>query len=272
MNCEIVRRRLLGGERPDQPPSEVRLHLAGCPRCLAYQRRLVGVERLIPRLPVPPSATARAALLQHVLAGPAPGAPRPAQPPPLPPPVRPTLPFRPPPRARAREGGRQKLALASALVAALVVFAVGLWAWPSHDRVAPHDPLAHFRQQRDERLLHARTPEEQVEALARYAEHLVAQARTHPADARRLALTAQFFDDLVRRDLLDRARAVPAQQRARVLGRVAERLGRSESEASHLAADLQQKHSPSAPSLLAMAESARAAEQQVRALARGEAV
>ena len=40
MNCHTAQRRLLGSERPDEPPPEVEAHLAACGTCRAWQQRL----------------------------------------------------------------------------------------------------------------------------------------------------------------------------------------------------------------------------------------
>src|SRR5262245_11527045 len=118
MNCDITRRRLLAAERPDAPDAAVRQHLAGCPSCRGLQRRVVEVEQSLPLLPVPPPS-GPAATLQLVLRAPfEPSLPVPIQAP------RPPSPWGP------RTVGRQKVAVAFALAAALAVFAVGWWAWP----------------------------------------------------------------------------------------------------------------------------------------------
>jgi predicted anti-sigma-YlaC factor YlaD len=40
MNCDTAQRRLLGSERPDEPPAEVEAHLAACAACRTWQQRL----------------------------------------------------------------------------------------------------------------------------------------------------------------------------------------------------------------------------------------
>ena len=66
MNCTTIQRRLLAAEQPDRPAAEVKSHLAECPACRAWHRRLVQLERHIPLLPVPPSE-GKAELLHHLL-------------------------------------------------------------------------------------------------------------------------------------------------------------------------------------------------------------
>src|SRR5207253_107670 len=99
-------------ERPEQPAPVVVTHLAGCSACRGWHRRLVQVEQDIPRLPVPPSRPP-AAFLEQLLNGPSPGKL-----------ISPPFLLRPDPDA-VRAGGRQKLALAFALAASLVVFVLG---------------------------------------------------------------------------------------------------------------------------------------------------
>jgi hypothetical protein len=53
MNCHAARRRLLGAPRPEQPPADVRGHLAYCSECWAWHKDLVFLERHVPRIPVP---------------------------------------------------------------------------------------------------------------------------------------------------------------------------------------------------------------------------
>jgi hypothetical protein len=68
MNCKEIKYFLLGCENPDQPPAEVKAHLAVCKDCQDWQNRLAVIELNIPFLPVPASA-ARGQLLRKVLSG-----------------------------------------------------------------------------------------------------------------------------------------------------------------------------------------------------------
>jgi hypothetical protein len=69
MNCKEIKYFLLGCENPDQPPAEVKAHLAVCKGCQDWENRLAVIELNIPFLPVPASA-ARAQLLRKVLSFP----------------------------------------------------------------------------------------------------------------------------------------------------------------------------------------------------------
>src|SRR5262245_11069076 len=100
MNCDLLRSRLLASPHPERPPADLRAHLTACASCRQWQRRLVRLERQIPRLPVPPSRT-KDEVVRRIL----------------------TAPRRTP---ATLERGLQKLSLATALAAALALFAVGL--------------------------------------------------------------------------------------------------------------------------------------------------
>ena len=69
MNCQVVRKHLLGSERPGRPPAEASAHLAACAACREWQQRLVQMEQAMSLLPVPPADAARAALVRRVLTG-----------------------------------------------------------------------------------------------------------------------------------------------------------------------------------------------------------
>jgi hypothetical protein len=69
MNCKEIKYFLLGCENPDQPPADVKAHLAVCSGCQDWQNQLAMIEMNIPFLPVPASA-ARAQLLRKVLSQP----------------------------------------------------------------------------------------------------------------------------------------------------------------------------------------------------------
>jgi len=242
MNCAKSEHCLLSCERPEQPPTEVRRHLAQCPACRALQRRLVEVEQHLPRLPVPP-APGRAAFLARVRAGdipaagpadtspkrqrgdgPVAGAPgschRPAG----------SLPH------TLKERALRKVALAFALAAALAAFALGWWAWPHDSDPAGRSPIAARQQQRDRLLAQAHTPRERVEVLAGLADRLQREARqlTLPTDGDQLRVVARFYREVVHDNLLEHARQLPPDERPAVLGTVAEQLNGVDSEVQRL--------------------------------------
>jgi hypothetical protein len=268
MNCDTVLRRLLASERPDRPGAEVQHHLARCPACRAVQRKFAQVERQLPLLPVPPSA-ARARLLRTLREAPAEVSPE--APPrrtngtPPPDPVRSPVRLFPPAEGRVREGGRQKLAVAVALAATLAAFAVGLWSWPRHQAPAPNpmEPLALLR----ERVLMAPTPRERLRGTNALAYQVLMQAHKATADDAHLHKLAEFYEQLVLRDLLREARALPRAERKAVLVSLCRHLDKDhESTTSRRAAELERTRPAAAASLRAMASAARQSSRRIRAL------
>jgi hypothetical protein len=69
MNCEALQRQLLSSESPERPPADACAHLADCAACREWLQRLLQIENAVPRLPIPPADTARAALVRRILAG-----------------------------------------------------------------------------------------------------------------------------------------------------------------------------------------------------------
>jgi hypothetical protein len=263
VNCTLIQRWLLSAEQPDQPAAEIKSHLSQCAACRAWQRRLVQLERQIPRLLVPPS-TAKAELLHRIL-GPADGAaPRPVLgelPAPLPAPLAPG----------PKERGLRKMSVAFALAASLLVFALGWWAWPHH--VTPSGPQI-TQQQRDAKKLEellakvllSETPQERVLRLADLAEQVQGEAREMVDNADRLDHWTRFYAQVVSQHLIEQARHVPPADRAKVLTTVADRLRNMESNASRLATQLQAKAPRSATSFDQIAFVAHKGEKDLRAL------
>jgi hypothetical protein len=70
MKCKEFKYFLLGCENPDQPPADVKAHLASCADCRDWQNRMALIEMNVPFLPVPASAR-RADLLRRILSQPA---------------------------------------------------------------------------------------------------------------------------------------------------------------------------------------------------------
>ena len=135
MNCDTLHRRLLGLERPELPPPELRSHLAGCAACREWHRHLVEVERQAAGLPVPPPVRKDVFLARLAASAPA-SADRGA---------RLALNGRAHPPRPDRERARTKMALAFAMAAGLLVVALGAWVWkssPEPDRkVEPNSAL-----------------------------------------------------------------------------------------------------------------------------------
>jgi hypothetical protein len=227
MNCHALRRRLLATERPDRADPDAGRHLDGCTACRTWRDRLVELERQLPLLPAPPADGAREALKRRLLE---------ATPVPEPPVIRPFLPPPPTPRERAL----RKLAVAVALVAALLLLAVGIALLPHQTPQAPRTDteLAERRARRDQRVDAARTPRERVEVLATIADELREEALTlSPAERpQKMRVIARFYGEVVRVDLPNNADKLSAQERRAVIEMVAKQLQDAESELSRKAA------------------------------------
>jgi hypothetical protein len=258
MTCAAVRERLLASERPDHPGPEESAHLAGCPACHAWLRRLVRLERQLPLVSVP-ACPPPPALLARILSDSPARKPRP----PL---VRAPLPFNDP--RRVREGGRQKLALAFSLAATLALFTLAWWAWsprpmeaPATARnTSPYDLIVRTIRQ-------APTPRDRVRRLADEADKIFAEARENGDDPRRVARLAGYFGRLVNEELVQVAVGVPAAERKEVLTEMADRFHTVDSAASRLAGAWAGRHAESVEPLRQMAASAREATSRLRRLA-----
>jgi hypothetical protein len=227
MNCTTVQQRLLACERLGDPPTELRDHLSACPDCRAWQRKALALEDGIHALSVRPS-TGPAAFVRELLTDHAIGPDG--------------LPWWVQPHRRRvrrpRERLRQRVALAFALAAGLAIFALGWSAWrhgaPRPGQGISPDPAAVRLDLIHQKLDGTRTPNERVQRLADFAEELHRQAKETSADPGRVAELAQFYTEVIQDHLLPNAAAVPAAERAAVLGTIAERLRRTESDASRL--------------------------------------
>ncbi|HXG09512.1 MAG TPA: hypothetical protein VNK04_06955 [Gemmataceae bacterium] len=267
MKCKTVQTCLLGLERPDRPPPDAAAHLARCAVCQEWQQRLLQLEQAVPLLPVPPSA-GKSRLLARIRAAP------PAWPV-VSPPRGPAAPE--PPWVR-HERRLRRLALASALTAALVLIAVGLWVWryavetPGAPRPAPaEDALLASLMRRNVKLATATTPRQRLETLAELANDLQGETRAlapvasaDPADLDELAL---LYRRVVREGILVQAQALPAADRPAVLGSIARGLERVGSEAEELAGRVPAN---SARPLRDIAAAAREGGDRLRILMRGE--
>jgi hypothetical protein len=232
MNCDAVQR-LLAAERLDRRHADARRHLAACPDCRAWARRLVEAEQHIPHVPVPPT-TALDDLLRQILE------PAPVGADGLPPLVRP----RPRTPVSARERGLYKLSWAVAIAATLLIGVVG--GLLLMHRPAPEPPppkpvpqlVRDWQDRRGQALAAAQTPRERVEKLAALATDLKDQAvlLAQQGDADGMADLAVACRELVE-ELVSRADDVPAKERPAVLAAAAGRLQSAESEFSRMAAE-----------------------------------
>jgi len=257
MNCELVQRRLLAAESPEQPPADVRRHLAACPACRAWQRRLAQAEQQLPYLATPPSER-KDRVVRLILNAPNPAA-----------------------HARtgagygrgawsnttARERGLRKAALAIAMAAALVVFALAWWllGQPTPAPQPPSHPTADRLRKEVIQITDATPPgsAQRVEQFADFGDRLVHQdviaAQNEPERLRQVAAfyVAFLHDDLV----ASVRRAAPHLSRAQ-LEALAHRLDRAESALSTMLGDRDLKPENRKP-LNEMAAAARAGRNQV---------
>jgi hypothetical protein len=235
MNCTNIQQRLLASEHLARLPAEVQDHLRDCPACRSWHQRALSLEQQVRSLPVPPSRGPGAFVQKFLTGDPAVGPDG--------------LPWwvqsRPRRARRPNERLRLRVALAFAMAAGLAIFALGWWAWPQpgpREAVAPvvPDRAAERLARIQERLHGTRTAGERVERLADLAEELQGEAKkaAESGDAVKLAEAAQFYTQVVQDHLLFHADAVPVADRHEVLGNVAMRLRRTESEASRRATEL----------------------------------
>ena len=273
MNCTVVQRRLLAAEQPDFPTAEIKSHLAQCPACRAWQRRLVQIERHIPLVPVPPS-TAKEEFIGRILGTIPNAAPQPAVLEHSPIAERPAV-WRSPLVPGPKERGRQKLSLAFSLAATLLLFALVWWAWP-HTPPAPPFALHPTPQQLDQKkledrlakVLHVETAQERLVKLADLAEEVHGEAREMVDNAERLDQWARFYVRVVSENLMEQARRLPQADRPAVLEKIADRLKETESEATRLATQLKVRSPRSSASFDHIAFAARKGQQDLRELMR----
>jgi hypothetical protein len=203
MNCDLLQRRLLSLERPERPPAEVQSHLAACPTCREWHRRLVRLEQDVRLLPVPVS-TAGATFVARLRAGEMAPVEREET-------ARPSASL-PRSRGQRRERALRKLALATALAAGLALFALGWWAaqWPQrHDPGRTSDLVAELVKH-DIDLAGNTNPDTRLKVLATMANDLRGQAKPlASADySEDLQLLAACYEEVVGA-LPDRARELP---------------------------------------------------------------
>jgi hypothetical protein len=259
MNCEFVQRHVLASETPEQPSPEVRRHLAECPSCRVWHRRVTQLEQQLPLIAVPPSER-KAEVVRLVLDAPQPVALNGTGPDYLR-----RWPFVTP----ARDRGLLKASVAIAMAAALVVFALGAWLWQHQLKTVPTgDLLASHRAERDRRLHDAPTTRAKVETLTDFADEIRREALASQDNSDKLAILSRVYVELVRVDLPAQANALPGDQHGEFLGAIVERLRDMESELARIASDRNVKPANKA-ALQEMALAARASLDQLVKIQRG---
>jgi hypothetical protein len=214
MKCAKIQSRLLAAERPDQPGSDVKRHLAECASCRALYRRLVRIEHDLRHIPVPPSTRRPGFVAQFVQQTPVdlPVAARQTSPD-LPvsgqailPLVKVMRPATPP-----KERGLRKLAIAIALAASLAIFAVGLWAMHAKGPEKPNE-VAVLRKNLDTRIMVAETSREKAEVVIDIADEVRTRvqnlSKEKTVNGQQLADLAKLYRELVSEDLQTQARAL----------------------------------------------------------------
>lgn len=259
MNCTVIQRRLLAVERPEQPPAEIQGHLAQCPSCRLWQRRLIQMERLVSQLPVPPS-TAKEQFLERMkdeggrmnktfLIHPSSFNLHPLK----------------------KERGLRKLSLAFTLAASLLVFALAWWSWP-HDPVPPPNSAQYEQAKLEQRLsnsLFVDTPRERVVRLAKLADEIHGEASDLVDNSERLEQWSRFYSRIVGQDLIEQARQLTPQDRQAVLTDITLRLAKVESEAMRLATECKTAAPRSAAAFQRIALASRKGERDLRHLMNG---
>jgi hypothetical protein len=260
VNCTVIQRRLLAAEHPEQPPAEIQSHLAQCPSCRLWQRRLIQMERLIPELPVPVSKAKEQFLESMKDEG-----GRIKQPALVHPSAFLFHPFK-------KERGLRKLSVAFTLAASLLVFALAWWSWP-HNHVVP-PPVSSMREhakleQRLSNSLQVDTPKERVLRLARLADEVHREARELVSSTERLEQWSRFYSRLISQHLIEEARQLTEEERRAVLPDIASRLAKAESGASYLATQCKAAAPRSAAAFQQIALTSQKGERDLRALTKG---
>ncbi len=259
MNCTVIQRRLLAAERPEQPSAEIQNHLAQCPSCRLWQRRLIQMEGLIAQLPVPAS-TAKEQFLERMKdEG---GRRKQAA---L---VYPSAFLFPPFK---KERGLRKLSVAFTLAASLLVFALAWWSWP-HNPVPPLESRQYAQAKLEERLgssLGVDTPKERVVRLAKLADEIQGEALALVGNSERLEQWSQFYSRVVGQHLIEQSRQLMPEDRQAVLADIALRLTKAESAATRQATQCQSSSPRSAAAFHQIALISQKSERDLRQLMNG---
>jgi hypothetical protein len=267
MKCKEFKYFLLGCENPDQPPVDVKAHLASCSDCQDWQNRLALIEMNVPFLPVPETA-ARSELLRKILSQPAisttskTGAigekelkieDRESRMEKIPSPI--LGPREPHPSTQSRIGvisffrkmepSARRFALGAVAAAILlVVFGWSVIRTPngptgSRDRVSPRtfDPLVASILHRDIRLAESDSAVDRFRALADLADDFSGEIKALAP----LPEAKDVLDDLVKKyesvvkvGLVEMAGDLPGGERVHLLNEVADRLHKAGREVDEL--------------------------------------
>jgi len=273
MKCKEFKFFLLGCENPDQPPADVKAHLASCSDCQDWQNRLALIEMNIPFLPVPETA-ARSELLRRILSQPAVAITRatgkfeemelrkektplsivdsrtsigPRQSP-----TSPRRGFRVIAFLRTMEPSARRFALGGVAAAILLI----VFGWlvirtpprltSSGDLVSRRgsDPLVATILRRDIRLAEAETAADRFRALADLAEDFSGEVKSLapvPEAKEVLDDLVTKYEKVVNKGLVEMAGDLPHGERIQLLNEVGERLHRAGREVDELGDKLSSK-------------------------------
>jgi hypothetical protein len=250
MNCQIVQRRLLSNENPDDVPPDVGAHLAMCEECRQWQSQLVRIEHHVPLLPVPVSR-AKGRVMLHFLKSNEQGGTDSTQATragiPFPPIPLPTLP-------EAAEWRLRSLPALSGLAAAMVLLALlGWWLLPNRgeDSTPPATPVRSASDtllatvlRRDLRLARAGTVQERLEILLDLADDLHGETRTlaQAAAGEELKTLARLYEQVISDGIVKQAQALPLAERPRILDPIARRLSQMARQAERLVPETAAEH------------------------------
>jgi hypothetical protein len=234
MKCHDLRHHIANLESPQRPPADCRGHLVSCAACRTWYRHLLRVERQVPRLPVP-AAQRKNAFMDLILSGEV-SVGQPA-----------VVPFwrslgrsgGPPDRSRAQ----QKLALATALAAGLLVLAASfsVLQWKPPPVVPTHpavDPLTEkFLTPHRDHLAPTVPVPQRIATLKNVLDtvHQESQALARASNSDDLNALATWYERVLKEQLLEQARAVPEPQRPAILGDLASQLDRISAETQKVA-------------------------------------
>jgi hypothetical protein len=258
MNCNVAKRRLMSGTNPDRVSAEIRAHLAECEACGDWHNHLVQLERHVPFVPIPPSK-GKARLLRQLLKELVPADTQDAT-------AAATVSVAAAQTVSQlpRCGLTRSRATAAGLAAAVLV--VVLVGWLVHARrlasaaLLSHAPSADALPasllQRDQRLAGAGTPSERLEILADLAEDLREQTQMLASSATgdQLTALAELYEQVVREGILKQAQSLPAADRPRVLGPIAERLDHAASQIEQMSHGVPPEYSKPLQTIAAAAQ------------------
>lgn len=216
MTCKSTQQTLLSLEDPAQPPVSIQTHLAGCPVCRDWQRRLLRIEQHVRHLPAPPAKEKETflRLLEET------------------------------PETKKRWVWQQLTRREAGIaVAAGLVLALGWWLWPTPRSHVASQPVAAVRDpflvkllDRDLSLARTNNPRDRVETLDKLADDLYREAHSVSLEASPevLQMMANLYRQVIESGIVSQAKSLHSDDRKRLLAPIAERLSQVGSELERL--------------------------------------